>query len=106
MALDPYLGPAYVVEALGWRDAAEPYITAADLLLDAGVRLIGTDAPSMDPFGSRDLPVHHRLRERGVANLENLSLDGVPEGRYELIALPLRLLGADGSPVRAVLRAE
>ena len=77
---------------------------AADLLLDSGVLLVGTDAPSVDSFESKDLPVHHRLRRRGAVNLENLFLDRVPEGDYELIALPLRLEGADGSPVRAVLR--
>ncbi|MDQ3555870.1 MAG: arylformamidase [Gemmatimonadota bacterium] len=79
---------------------------AARRLVDAGVRLVGTDAPSVDPFDSKALPAHHILREGGVANLENLLLDGVPEGEYELVALPLRLEGADASPVRAVLRSR
>jgi arylformamidase len=78
---------------------------AAILLASSGIRLIGTDAPSVDPFDSTALPSHRILARAGIAILENLALDAVPEGSYELIALPLRLLGADGSPVRAVLRA-
>jgi len=77
---------------------------AARMLADAGVRLFGTDAPSPDPFDSRDLPAHRALLAAGAGILENVMLDGVPEGEYELIALPLRLMDADASPVRAVLR--
>jgi len=77
---------------------------AARRMADAGVRLVGTDAPSIDPFDSKALPTHHAFREAGVATLENLRLDDVPQGRFELIALPLRLEDACGSPVRAVLR--
>jgi arylformamidase len=69
-----------------------------------GLRLIGTDAHSVDPFDSKSLPAHHACREAGILILENLNLEGVPEAEYELIALPLRLEGADASPVRAVLR--
>lgn len=83
--------------------ALEP--EAAHRLAAAGVRLVGTDAPSIDPFDSKRLPVHNLFREAGIANLENLRLDDVPPGVYELIALPLRLADADASPVRAVLRA-
>lgn len=78
---------------------------AARRMAAAGVRLVGTDAPSVDAFDSTDLPTHNLLREAGIANLESLLLDEVPPGRYELIALPLRLEEADASPVRAVLRA-
>lgn len=74
-------------------------------LADAGVRLVGTDSASVDPAASKDLPAHQVLRRRGLAVLENLLLDEVPEGDYELIALPLKLMTADASPVRAVLRA-
>lgn len=77
---------------------------AARLLAEAGVRLVGTDAPSMDRFDSKDLPAHHVFGGAEVAILENLALDHVPDGVYELIALPLRLEEADASPVRAVLR--
>jgi arylformamidase len=78
---------------------------AARRLAEAGVRLVGTDAPSVDPFDSRELAAHHALFEAGAAVLENLLLDGLPEEEYELIALPLRLEEADASPVRAVLRS-
>jgi len=70
-----------------------------------GVRLVGIDTPSVDPFDSKDLPSHRACLERDMAILEGLVLDAVPEGLYELIALPLRLEGFDASPVRAVLRA-
>lgn len=75
----------------------------AERLGDAGVRLVGTDAPSVDPFDSKTLDAHHVLAARGLAILENLVLDDVPPGRYTLVALPLRLVEADSSPVRAVL---
>lgn len=76
----------------------------AHLLADRGVLLVGIDTPSIDPFTSKTLDAHHALFRRGVANLEGLNLEGVPDGVYELIALPLRLVGCDASPVRAVLR--
>ena len=73
-------------------------------LADAGVRLIGIDSASIDPAASKALPSHQVIRRRGLRVLENLLLDEVPEGDYELIALPLKLSTADASPVRAVLR--
>ncbi|MDE2413740.1 MAG: arylformamidase [Comamonadaceae bacterium] len=74
-------------------------------LADAGVVLVGIDSASVDAADSKQLPSHQVLRRRGLRVLENLVLDAVPEGDYELIALPLRLTSADASPVRAVLRA-
>jgi arylformamidase len=85
-------------------DFPAPEPDAARALVEAGVRLVGTDAPSVDPFDSADLATHRVLGAGGVAILENLHLAGVPAGRWELIALPLRLTDADASPVRAVLR--
>jgi arylformamidase len=73
-------------------------------LADLGVLLVGIDSASVDPADSKALPSHQVLRRRGLRVLENLLLDDVREGDYELIALPLRLTGADASPVRAVLR--
>jgi arylformamidase len=83
-----------------------PYPTAelADWLAARGVVLLGVDMPSVDAFGSSDLSCHHRLRHHGIANIELLRLKGVPDGVYELIALPLKLAGTGGSPVRAILR--
>ena len=66
--------------------------------------LIGIDTPSVDPAASHDLPSHHELLARNLRVLENLVLDDVPEGDYELIALPLKLMRSDASPVRAILR--
>ncbi len=74
------------------------------LLADRGVVLIGIDSASIDPAESKTLDSHQTIRRRGLRVLENLLLDGVPEGDYELIALPLKLTTADASPVRAVLR--
>jgi arylformamidase len=77
-----------------------------ETLHQAGVRLVGVDTPSVDPFTSKDLPAHKAFLKRDMAILEGLRLRGVPEGVYELIALPLRLAGFDASPVRAILRAS
>ena len=74
-------------------------------LADRGVLLVGIDTASIDPADSKQLPSHQVIRRRGLRVLENLVLDAVPEGDYELIALPLKLTTADASPVRAVLRA-
>lgn len=74
------------------------------LLATKNVALIGIDTPSVDPPTSQDLPAHHQLLAHGLRVLENLVLDEVPAGDYELIALPLKLMRADASPVRAVLR--
>jgi len=73
-------------------------------LADLGVSLIGIDTASIDPAASKSLDSHQVIRRRGLRVLENLVLDDVPEGDYELIALPLKLTTADASPVRAVLR--
>ena len=69
-----------------------------------GVRLIGVDAPSLDPQTSKTMAAHHAIRAHDMRILEGLVLDHVPPGDYELIALPLRLAGLDSSPVRAILR--
>lgn len=89
----------------GWVDdfaAFAPH--AIDWLAARGVRLVGIDTASVDPAASKTLDAHQRLRAHGLRVLENLLLDDVPEGDYELIALPLRWVEADASPVRAVLR--
>ena len=81
-------------------------IAPATLALLAGKNtvLVGIDTPSVDPASSQDLPCHQLLLAYGLRVLENLVLDDVPEGDYELIALPLKLTRADASPVRAILR--
>ena len=77
---------------------------AARVVVAADLRLVGIDTPSMDCAESQELEAHKILRAGNVALLENLDLTGVPEGDYELVALPLRILGSDSSPVRAILR--
>lgn len=74
-------------------------------LRDKGVRLLGIDVPSVDTVESKELPIHHALYNNDINILENIMLDHVEAGHYELIALPLAINGADGSPVRAVIRA-
>jgi arylformamidase len=140
LALNPFIGPAVVVDVRGrgsidrelvdailrapgverilfrtgaWGKAGQfperfPAVdpAAVESLRAAKVQLIGTDAPSVDPFDSTDLLAHHALFGAGIAILENLLLDEVPDGEYELIALPLKIMGLDGSPVRAVLRSR
>jgi arylformamidase len=78
--------------------------TLVDDLANRSVRLIGVDTPSVDLFSSKDLPAHRACLRHDILILEGLVLEGVPEGVYELIALPLRLAGFDASPVRAILR--
>lgn len=70
-----------------------------------GVKLVGIDTPSVDLFDSKDLPTHRTALRHNMAILEGLILDEVSEGMYELIALPLKLMGFDASPVRAILRS-
>lgn len=84
--------------------ALEPALV--DALKARGACLVGIDTPSIDLFESKDLPAHARCLAHDMAILEGLVLSHVPEGIYELIALPLRLEGFDASPVRAVLRAR
>ncbi|GIW88643.1 MAG: kynurenine formamidase [Isosphaeraceae bacterium] len=132
-ALDPYVGPCQViaVETVAGRritpeqlprqiehprilfrtgtfdgstDFAALCPETVHALADRGVTLVGIDTPSIDPFDSKTLDAHHACVERRVMILEGLMLRDVPTGCYELIALPLRLVGFDASPVRAVLR--
>jgi arylformamidase len=90
----------------GWDPALTAFAPDTVMrLADAGVRLIGIDTASIDPADSTTLPSHQVIRQRDLRVLENLLLDDVPAGDYELIALPLKLMTAEASPVRAVLRA-
>ncbi len=105
--------PRLLLRTGGWEDDTRfperiPVI-APDVpawLRTHGVVLLGVDLPSVDPLDSKDLPNHHALGSCGIAILEGIDLRGVPEGFYELIALPLRLEGLDGCPVRAILRCQ
>ncbi|MGB3739471.1 MAG: arylformamidase [Pontixanthobacter sp.] len=69
-----------------------------------GVMLIGTDAPSVDPQESKTIAAHKAVLEHDMRILEGLVLDDVPAGRYELIAMPLKIAGGDAGLCRAILR--
>ncbi len=89
-----------------WDGALAAYAPGTiERLADLGVTLVGIDTASIDPADSKSLESHQVIRRRGLRVLENLVLDDVAEGDYELIALPLKLITADASPVRAVLRS-
>jgi arylformamidase len=88
-----------------WDGALAAYAPATiERLAALGVTLVGIDTASIDPADSKTLDSHQVIRRMNLRVLENLVLDDVPEGDYELIALPLKLVSADASPVRAVLR--
>ena len=78
--------------------------SAAYLLVEMGIPLVGIDYLSVDAFERQDFPVHRILLGAGVLILEGLDLRAVPPGDYELLALPLLLQHGDGAPVRAILR--
>jgi len=82
--------------------AIDPAVIEA--LVQHGVVLVGTDAPSLDPQDSKTMDAHQVVRTGDLRILEGLVLDGIAPGDYELIALPLKISGADASPVRARLR--
>jgi arylformamidase len=85
-------------------DFAALSVELVDFLHERGVITVGIDTPSVDLFESKDLSAHKAMLRHDMSILEGLVLKDVPEGIYELIALPLRLVGFDASPVRAVLR--
>jgi len=103
--------PRVLFKSDSWPDAAVfppdwPLMTPETpaWLAARGVKLVGLDVPSVDHRDSKDLPIHHALDAANIMILENLDLRTVEPGVYELIALPLKIRGGDGSPVRAVLR--
>jgi arylformamidase len=84
-------------------------VIAADVpawLQKNGVRLLGLDLPSVDEIDSKSLQNHHALARAGIAIVESLDLSGVVSGIYQLAALPLKIAGGDGAPMRAVLWRE
>lgn len=86
----PQTWPALTPDCVGW-------------LVARGLRLLGVDAPSVDDRESKTLETHRALFDAEVSILENLDLRDVADGRYELVALPMRIAGLDAAPVRAVL---
>ena len=76
--------------------------SAAFVLADSGLRLLGVEGQSVAP-AECTVAVHRQLLSSGMVLLEGLDLSGVEEGIYFLMAAPLKIDGADGSPVRAIL---
>lgn len=109
--IDDHLPPRVLVRTYEHAPIArfDPELAAfapetLEQLADRGVQLVGIDSASIDPAASKTLDSHQVVRRRGLRVLENLVLDQIAEGDYELIALPLKWTSADASPVRAVLR--
>lgn len=75
-------------------------------LAQQGIRVIGTDAPSIDALADETLRAHHMCNELNVYIIENLWLNNVEAGLYDFIGLPLALQGADASPIRAVIKKQ
>jgi arylformamidase len=110
--LEACVGPAVVVSLAGLAAARAERIllrgggaapTAAEIERLGDLKLFGIDGPSVDARDSQTLDVHRALWRRGTVILEGLDLSAVPDGAYQLIALPLKLAGMDASPVRAIL---
>jgi arylformamidase len=104
--------PRIIIKTGAWKDhfvfpESIPVMSSEvpEHLRRCGIVLLGLDLPSVDPIDSKTLDNHHALHARGIHVLESLYLRDVPEGQFELIALPLRIVGADASPVRAILRS-
>ena len=77
---------------------------AAGYIASLGIKLFGIDVPSVDDIDSKDLKIHHTLYDNDIMIIENVVLSEAPGGYYDFIALPLKIEGADGSPVRAAVR--
>jgi arylformamidase len=86
------------------KDFVHMQLEGAKFLIDQSIKLVGIDYLSIENYGSLDHATHHLLLRNNVVILEGLDLSRVSPGDYELIALPLKLKGADGSPARVVLR--
>ena len=93
-----------------WKDSTvfpkQIPVIAADIplwLQKNGVKLLGMDLPSVDEIDSKSLQNHHALADAGIAIVESLDLSGVGRGIYNFVALPLKIAGGDGAPLRAIL---
>lgn len=79
---------------------------AVDYIASLGIKLYGIDVPSVDALDSKDLTIHHKLHQNDIMIIENVVLAETPGGFYDFIALPLKIKGGDGSPVRAVVKPK
>ncbi len=97
----------------GWHDTARfperipvMSLSVVQWMKSRGVKLVGLDLPSVDELDSKDLPIHQALGQTGITIVEGLWLDAVAAGEYRLLAAPLKVVGTDGAPLRAVLQTE
>lgn len=111
LGLDLSRTPRVLFRTDAWTDRTRfpSSIPTLDLEVPAylkrqGAVLAGFDLPTVDAIDSKTLPIHHALASASIAILEGLDLTQVKAGVYELIALPIKLVRADGAPVRAILR--
>src|SRR5205809_5593045 len=102
-----------LVKTARWSDSTvfpnQIPVIAADVptwLQKNGVKLLGLDLPSVDEIDSKSLQNHHALARAGIAIIESLDLSNVASGVYHLAALPLKIAGGDGAPMRAILWRE
>jgi arylformamidase len=86
------------------RDFAYIAPDAAQLLADAGVKLVGIDYISAEQFGAPAPMTHRILLGRGIPIVEGLSLGNVSAGDYDAVILPIKVAGHEGAPARAILR--
>ncbi len=99
--------------SLYWERAADRFhedyvalsVEAADWVVQRGIRLVGIDYLSIEPYRLPGHPVHRALLGAQVIVLETIDLSRVAAGRYHLSCLPLFIAGADGAPTRAILGA-
>ena len=92
---------------LGREGFVEDYVAisleAAEYLVEIGVEMVGMDYLSVEPFEDKEFNTHHTLLGADVVIFEGLMLAAAEQGGYFLACLPLKLVGSDGSPVRAIL---
>jgi arylformamidase len=77
---------------------------AARFLVDHGVKVVGVDYLSIEPYKTPGAPAHHVLLGAGTIVIEGLNLRDVEPGTYEMFCLPLAIVGSDGAPARVILR--
>ena len=105
--------PRLLIKTGAWPDSAKfpkaiPVLArgVAEWMQNRGVKLLGLDLPSVDAIDSKDLRNHHALAAADIAIVEGLDLSQAEAGIYSLAALPLKIIGGDGAPVRAILWRE
>lgn len=86
------------------NDCAYLSLELAQFFVKQKIELVGIDSPSVDACEASDAPAHRTLLSQDILIMENLDLNEVPEGIYELIALPLKLMQAEAAPMRAILK--